>query len=115
MVVSAVELERHYRNNKKAADAGVILQVYVPRSPFARALRLRWTEGEGEELEHVLAIYVELRSYPRVRSETVTRSALVVLQVRSADPEALSAFERGLDFESEPIGRPAPFEGRVND
>ena len=102
-MVSEAQVQQHYRNNKKAAEVGVILQTFLPRSPFANAARLRWTEGEGEATEHVLALYVELRSYPQSRTETINRATMVVLQARAKSAADLALLEAGLDFESTPL------------
>ncbi len=105
IVVSDAEVERHYLNNKKAAEAGVILQTYLERSPFANAVRMRWQEGG----EHVLALYVELRTYPRSRSETISRRTIVMLQAHAKTAAELARIERGLAFESAPLETDAPF------
>lgn len=107
-VVSDEEVADHYARNQRAAEAGVILQVYLPRSPYARVARLRWQEGEGEAAEHVLALFVELRSYPRSRSETINRTTLAMFRGRARTAADLEALEEGLAFASRPLDR-APF------
>ena len=49
-VISDAEVARHYANNERAPEAGVILQTYLPKTPFCRAARLRWS-GPVEEPE----------------------------------------------------------------
>jgi len=106
-VVAQEDVERHYAANKRAPEDGVILKTYIPRSPFAEVCRLRWREAEEEE--EALCLLVELRSYPRSRSETITRSCVVLLFARATDPTVLTRWENGLDFRCRPIDGPGPF------
>ena len=108
-VVSQEEIERHYENNKRAPDSGVILETFIPRSPFAPACRIRFREKGGQRAS--LALLVELRSYTRGRSETVTRSAILVLLARADDPEDLALLESGLALKSAPLTEDPPLAG----
>jgi len=104
-VVSQEEIEHHYANNRRAPDAGVILKTFIPRSPFARACRIRF---DGKDSRPSLAIFVELRAYPRSKSETVTRACVVMLLARADDAADLDQLEEALAFRSEPLTEPAP-------
>jgi hypothetical protein len=105
-VVTEEELERHYANNRRAPESGVILETFVPRSPYARACRLRWTDaGTGRA---ALALLVELRTYPRSRSETVSRTSIVLLLAHAPERELLDVLETGLELESRPLEGAAP-------
>lgn len=105
-VVSDEEVRHHYGNNKRAPDAGVILQTFLPRSPYARACSLRWTDAKSGRPS--FALLVELRTYPRSRSETVTRSSIVMLLARAGKSERLDALEEGIAFASTPLVEAAP-------
>ncbi len=105
-VVTPEELARHYAQNQRAPEAGVILQTFVPRSPFARACRLRWVDPTTRE--PCLALLVELRTYPRSRSETVSRNSVVMLLARASGAELLDSFEADLAFTSAPLESAAP-------
>ena len=45
-IVDDETLKRHFVNNRRASQAGVILEVVLPRSPYARARRLSWVRLE---------------------------------------------------------------------
>ena len=108
-IVSQEEIDHHYANNKRAPDAGVILATFIPRSPFANACRIRFVDKDGDRPS--LALLVELRSYPRSKSETVARSTVVLFVVRAADPTYLDQIADGLAFESDPLTEPPPLAG----
>ena len=105
-IVSAEEVAHHYGNNRRAPDAGVILRTFLPRSPYARACRLRWTDEKTGRPS--LALFVELRTYPRSRSETVARTSVVMLLARAGKQGPLDAFETDLEFTSRPLEDAAP-------
>ncbi len=106
VVVSDAEVARHYANNRRAPDSGVILETFLPRSPYAQFCRLRYQDDETGE--QVFTYMVELRTYPRSRSETITRACVVLLHVRAREVSVLEAVEAGLAFSSEPLERRPP-------
>jgi hypothetical protein len=117
------EVAQHFRNNERAPEDGVILKVYLPKSPFPHVCQIRWNEPEkpaeeGTETteegalptkEHGWARFVELREYRRGRSELITRVYVVFLLARADDPADLELLESKLDLAIRPLEGAARF------
>jgi hypothetical protein len=102
-VVSDEELKQHYENNERAPEAGVILKVILPRSPYARVCRMNWTEPQEDGTTVFGRVwFVELRDYHRSRSEIVTGATAVMLLAEANREEDLDLLEKSLEFSSCP-------------
>ena len=112
-VVDDQTLKRHFENNVRASAAGVILEVVLPRSPYARARRLSWVRAkeDGSQL-FSRAWSMELRHYHRVRGEIVTRVAVVMLRAEARSQADIDLMEANLDFASQPLDRTGRFPVR---
>ena len=103
-VVSDEELKAHFENNERAPEAGVILKVMLPRSPYARVCRLQWPQTEPDgTMSYGRAWFIELRDYHRSRSEIVTGAMVVMILAEAPTEEALDLLEASLTFTSRPL------------
>ncbi len=102
-VIDDAELARHFASNKRAPDAGVILEVYLPKFPFARVCQLRWQGGIPGSEEFAFSRLVELREYRRSRSETVARCCVVMITGRAQTAQARDALLAQLDIAAKPL------------
>ncbi len=67
---------------------------------------MRFTEKDGSKPS--LAMLIELRDYPRSRSETVARSCILMFLVRAPEAANLERFEQEFAFQSAPLTEAAP-------
>jgi len=102
-VVADDVVEAHYKNNARAPDGGVILKVFLPRSPFAGICRLRWSDGEALDAGAGFVQFVELREYRRSRSEVITRVTVLMLLARAEDEADLELLEGQLGIITRPL------------
>ena len=96
-------VEQHYKNNARAPEGGVILKVFLPKSPFASICRLRWSDGEALDAGAGFAQFVELREYRRSRSEVITRVTVAMLLARAEVEADLDLLEDQLGLATRPL------------
>jgi hypothetical protein len=110
--VSDEALEKHYKNCERTDGPGVILEVYLPQSPLARACRLRWRRPlQGTPEKFGRAWFVELRRYHLSRGELVTGVSIVMLRAEAPTKQALDLMEAALDFRAQPNEPGSRFPG----
>ncbi len=102
-VISPEDLASHYARNKRAPDSGVILGVYIPRSPYARNFQLHWMNTEGERPMYGYARLIGLRRYVRSRSETIVRNSVAILMLSGSDRTKVEQAAAGLKPRSMPL------------
>ena len=56
----------------------------------------------------LIALLIELRAYPRSRTETVARPCVVLLLAPAKDAADLDRLEEGLEFKSAPLPEEPP-------
>ncbi len=109
-VISDEAMARHYKNCQRTRDVGVILEVLLPRSPYARVCRLNWARPQdGEPNFFGRMWFVELRHYHPGRGETVTGTSVLILRAQAKTLGELNALEESMDLSTRPIGSEGRF------
>jgi hypothetical protein len=103
-VVDDETLEQHIQNNLRGPQVGVVLEIVIPRSPYARVCRLSWSRLQADEKELFGRQWViGLRHYHLVRGETVTGVSAVMLRAEARSEADLDVLEASLAFTSRPL------------
>lgn len=102
-VVSPETLAGHYERNKRAPEGGVILGVYLTRSPYARNVQTYWMSSAEETPEYGYGRMIGLRRYVRSRSETILRNSVAIVTLRGKDPAAIERAAGSLGLRSLPL------------
>ena len=102
-VISSDQLQGHYERNKRAPEGGVILGVYLTRSPYARNVQTYWMSSTGEEPQFGYARMIGLRRYVRSRSEIIMRNSVAILIISGSDASNVERAAAALNPRSLPL------------